>query len=56
VPFDEVFRTLNRTGFYGPMTVEMWTQFAADPLDAACQARAFVQDLLDKHYLPGERQ
>jgi predicted hexulose-6-phosphate isomerase len=50
VPFDEVFRTLRGIDFYGPMTVEMWAQFAADPLDAARQARIFVKDLLDRHY------
>ena len=50
VPFEDVFRTLRGIGFYGPMTVEMWAQFAADPLDAACQARLFVQRLLDRTY------
>lgn len=50
VPFDDVFRTLREVGFCGPMTVEMWKDFATDPLDAARLARAFVQDLLDRHY------
>ncbi len=55
VPFDDAFRTLKAIGFCGPMTVEMWAQFAGDPagqgpLDAACLARAFVQRLLDSHY------
>lgn len=50
VPFDRVFRTLRETGFCGPMTVEMWSEYASDPLDAARLARAFVQDLLDRHY------
>ncbi len=54
VPFDDVFRTLRNAGFRGPMTVEMWAQYAADPVDAAHLARAFVQDLLDRHY--GEYQ
>jgi predicted hexulose-6-phosphate isomerase len=50
VPFEEVFRTLRGIDFYGPMTVEMWAQFAADPLDAARQARVFVQNLLESNY------
>lgn len=53
VPFDAVFRTLKSTGFSGPMTVEMWAQFAPGPdgpLDAAREARMFVQDLLDRIY------
>jgi L-ribulose-5-phosphate 3-epimerase len=50
VPFDDVFRTLRSTGFSGPMTVEMWAQYYEDPLAAACEARLFVQDLLDRHY------
>lgn len=50
VPFDDVFQTLRGMGFYGPMTVEMWAQYAPDPLEAARQARTFVQDLLDRHY------
>ncbi len=39
VPFDDVFRTLRGIEFCGPMTVEMWAQYAADPLDAARLAR-----------------
>lgn len=50
VPFDNVFSTLRGMGFCGPMTVEMWAQYASDPFDAARQARTFVQDLLDRHY------
>lgn len=51
VPFDDVFRTLRAIGFCGPLTVEMWAQYAADPFAAACQARAFVQRLLDRHFV-----
>jgi L-ribulose-5-phosphate 3-epimerase len=50
VPFEDVFRTLRQVGFSGPMTVEMWAQYSENPLAAACEARAFVEDLLEKTY------
>ncbi len=50
VPFDDVFRILRSIGFTGPMTVEMWAQYYNDPLEAACAARLFVENLLDRHY------
>jgi L-ribulose-5-phosphate 3-epimerase len=50
VRFDEVFRALRRTGFRGPMTVEMWEQYDPDPAGAARKARQFVQDLLTRCY------
>ena len=50
VAFDDVFATLRGLHFCGPMTVEMWAQYAPDPFQAACEARGFVQALLDRHY------
>ncbi len=50
VPFDDVFRTLRGMRFSGPMTVEMWAEYSPDPLQAASEARTFVQDLLDRNY------
>jgi L-ribulose-5-phosphate 3-epimerase len=51
VPFEDVFRTLRGIGFCGPMTVEMWAQYSQDPLQAAREARQFVQNVLEKTYL-----
>jgi L-ribulose-5-phosphate 3-epimerase len=50
VPFDEVFRTLADIGFWGPMTVEMWSDMdkAGDPLGAAVSARQLVARLVDE--------
>jgi L-ribulose-5-phosphate 3-epimerase len=44
VPFDEVFNTLADIGFWGPMTVEMWSDMdkAGDPLGAVVAARQLV--------------
>jgi L-ribulose-5-phosphate 3-epimerase len=53
VPFDEVFRTLADIGFWGPMTVEMWSDMdkAGDPLGAVVAARQLVARLVSEAWL-----
>jgi L-ribulose-5-phosphate 3-epimerase len=48
VPFEKVFRALAEIGFWGPMTVEMWSQLdeTGNPLDAVVSAREFVDRML----------
>jgi L-ribulose-5-phosphate 3-epimerase len=48
VPFGDVFQALAETGFYGPLTVEMWSDMdkAGDPLDSVIAARQFVARLV----------
>ncbi len=48
VPFQETFRALAETGFWGPLGVEMWGDMNAneDPVAAAAAARVFVSDLV----------
>jgi L-ribulose-5-phosphate 3-epimerase len=48
VPFGEVFQTLADIGFWGPMTVEMWSDDEAggDPLDSVVAARQLVAHLV----------
>jgi L-ribulose-5-phosphate 3-epimerase len=52
VPFVQVFETLARIGFRGPMTVEMWAHLdtTGDAFGAACSARQFVAALIDATY------
>jgi L-ribulose-5-phosphate 3-epimerase len=53
VPFEEVFQTLAEIGFWGPMTVEMWSDMdkAGDPLSAVVAARKFVARLVREAWL-----
>ena len=48
VPFGEVFQTLADIGFWGPMTVEMWSdgEPEGDPLDSVVAARQLVARLV----------
>lgn len=48
VPFGEVFFTLADIGFWGPMTVEMWSgmEAGADPFDSVVAARQLVARLV----------
>lgn len=48
VPFGEVFQTLADIGFWGPMTVEMWSDVEAggNPLDSVVAARQLVARLI----------
>jgi len=48
VPFEEVFQALAETGFWGPMTVEMWSHMddSGDPLASVVAARRFVARLV----------
>jgi L-ribulose-5-phosphate 3-epimerase len=48
VPFEEVFQSLAETGFWGPMTVEMWSHMddSGDPLASVVAARHFVARLV----------
>jgi L-ribulose-5-phosphate 3-epimerase len=48
VPFEEVFQTLADTGFWGPLTVEMWAHMdeSGDPLASVVAARDFVARLV----------
>lgn len=48
VPFQETFRTLAETGFWGMLGIEMWGHMHADqdPIAAAASARQFVDSLV----------
>ena len=48
VPFQDTFRALAETGFWGPLGVEMWGEMHSDvnPIAAAAAARRFVSDLV----------
>ncbi len=48
VPFGEVFQTLAEVGFWGPMTVEMWSDMEAgdDSLGSVVAARQLVDRLV----------
>jgi L-ribulose-5-phosphate 3-epimerase len=48
VPFEAVFQTLADTGFWGPLTVEMWAHMddSGDPLASVVAARSFVARLV----------
>ena len=48
VPFEESFEALAQTGFWGPMTVEMWAHMDAsgDPMSAVVGARKLVDRLV----------
>jgi L-ribulose-5-phosphate 3-epimerase len=48
VPFGEVFQTLADIGFWGPMTVEMWSDMEAgdDPFGSVVAARELVARLV----------
>jgi L-ribulose-5-phosphate 3-epimerase len=48
VPFQETFRALAQTGFWGLLGVEIWGQMHADqdPIAAVAAARSFVDDLV----------
>lgn len=48
VPFQETFRTLAETGFWGMLGIEMWGHMHADqdPIVAAASARQFVDSLV----------
>ena len=50
VPFQETFRALAQTGFWGLLGVEIWGQMHAargeDPLASAAAARQFVNCLV----------
>jgi L-ribulose-5-phosphate 3-epimerase len=50
VPFEEVFQDLAEIGFWGPMTVEMWSDMdkAGDPLSAVVAARQLVARLVSE--------
>jgi L-ribulose-5-phosphate 3-epimerase len=48
VPFQETFRALAESGFWGLLGVEMWgNMHSEDPIAAARDARKFVSDLVD---------
>jgi L-ribulose-5-phosphate 3-epimerase len=48
VPFQDTFRALAQTGFWGLLGIEVWGQMHADedPIAAAAAARRFVEDLV----------
>jgi L-ribulose-5-phosphate 3-epimerase len=49
VPFEDTFQALAHIGFWGPMTVEMWSQMDArgDPLASVIAARSLVRRLTE---------
>jgi L-ribulose-5-phosphate 3-epimerase len=57
VPFAQVFQALAETGFWGPMTVEMWADMdeSGDPVAAVASARQLVGRLVDDAWsdIPG---
>lgn len=57
VPFVETFHALARTGFWGPMAVEMWGQMdtRCDPLASVVAARKLVERLTAVAW-PGSRK
>jgi len=48
VPFQDTFRALAQTGFWGLLGIEIWGQMHADedPIAAAAACRRFVEDLV----------
>jgi L-ribulose-5-phosphate 3-epimerase len=48
VPFQDTFRALAQTGFWGLLGIEVWGQMHADedPIAAAAACRRFVEDLV----------
>ena len=50
VPFEDTFQALAHIGFWGPMTVEMWSQMDAsgDPLASVIAARSLVRRLTER--------
>ncbi|CAI1112486.1 L-ribulose-5-phosphate 3-epimerase [Serratia entomophila] len=44
VDFARCFETLRKSGYRGPYLIEMWSEQAADPLQAVREARAWVVD------------
>lgn len=50
VPFGDVFQALAEIGFYGPLTVEMWSDMdkVGNPLDSVVAARQFVARLVSQ--------
>jgi L-ribulose-5-phosphate 3-epimerase len=57
VPFGEVFQALADIGFWGPLTVEMWSDMEAgeDPLGSMLAARQLVDRLVSEAW-PGANQ
>jgi L-ribulose-5-phosphate 3-epimerase len=55
VPFGDTFRALAEIGFWGPLTVEMWSTMAEndDPLGCAVAARQFVARLVTEAWPEG---
>jgi L-ribulose-5-phosphate 3-epimerase/hexulose-6-phosphate isomerase len=49
VPFEDTFQALAHIGFWGPMTIEMWSQMDArgDPLASVIAARSLVRRLTE---------
>jgi L-ribulose-5-phosphate 3-epimerase len=58
VPFEEVFQALAEAGFWGPMTVEMWSHMDAsgDSLASVVAARRFVARLVASAWPDGADQ
>lgn len=45
VDFPGTLRTLNRLGYGGALTIEMWTEKAPDPIAEVCKAKAFFDQI-----------
>ncbi len=50
VDFDAAFRVLCRMAYRGPLTVEMWSDAAADPVATAAAARRWLAERLDRAF------
>lgn len=46
VNFLGLFKTLQRIGYQGTLTIEMWSEHDADAIEQVIEAQQFVQDLL----------
>jgi len=55
VPFQETFQTLARTGFWGPIGIEIWGDRHADqdPVASVAEARRFVDGLVAEAWPTG---
>jgi L-ribulose-5-phosphate 3-epimerase len=54
VDFDAAFKTLKRTGFRGPLMVEMWNEDAADAVAVVAGARQWLGDKLRRAFEAAE--